>query len=285
MQKLPKWLIKKTPKQHHIRRIQEMLGALPLCTVCQSARCPNIGECFSKNTLTFMIMGDICTRNCKFCAVQTGKPRPLDKNEPQHIADAAQKLGLKYVVITSVTRDDLSDGGAAHFADCIHAVRAKIPEAKIEVLIPDFQGKVDALKTVLDAGPDVLNHNVETIPRLYKDVRPQANFEQSLEVLRNAKALKKNIYTKSGFMVGLGEDFREVIELLNYLKSAGVEIVTIGQYLAPTKAHFPVKEYIKPETFETYKQKAREMGFLQVETGPFVRSSYQAGVTWQSARK
>ena len=284
MSKLPAWLIKKTPKQQNINKIQDLLGEIPLCTVCQSAKCPNIGECFSKNTLTFMIMGNVCTRNCKFCAVSPGTPQPLDPNEPQHIADAAQKLGLKYIVITSVTRDDLEDGGANHFANCIRTVRSQIPEAKIEVLIPDLNGNLDALKIILEAEPDVLNHNVETIPRLYKNVRPQANFEQSLKILRSAKALKKNIYTKSGFMVGLGEEEPEVIELLNYLRQAGVEIVTIGQYLAPSQAHFPVKKYIEPEMFKKYQEAGRKMGFSQIEAGPFVRSSYQAQVTFKKVQ-
>ncbi|MBU0686266.1 MAG: lipoyl synthase [Candidatus Margulisbacteria bacterium] len=284
MSNLPKWLIKKTPKQRNINKIQELLGDTLLCTVCQSALCPNIGECFSKNTLTFMILGNVCSRNCTFCAVSSGRPLTLDRKEPQNIAKAAKKLGLKYVVITSVTRDDLPDGGAGHFSACIAEIRKQLPEAKVEVLIPDLQGNTKDLKTILDAKPDVLNHNVETISRLYRAVRPQADFKRSLKLLKAAKELKKDIYTKSGFMVGLGEEECEVIELLSYLRWAEVDIVTLGQYLPPSKSHLPVREYVNPEIFSQYKAKAEKMGFLQVEAGPFVRSSYQAHFTWQKAR-
>jgi lipoic acid synthetase len=312
MPKLPTWLIKKIPKQQNIKKVRELLGEIPLCTVCQSAKCPNIGECFSRHTLTFMILGDVCTRNCQFCAVKkssspTTHPHnsthnlfltpiphtsysiplspltPPDPQEPQHIADAAKKLGLAYIVITSVTRDDLEGGGAQHFANCIQAVKQQVSAAKVEVLTPDFGGNLAALHIVMAAGPQVFNHNVETVPRLYPAVRPQADFSRSLKILSAAKAFsaknypqKNCVYTKSGFMVGLGESFDEVVALLNCLRQAAVDIVTIGQYLAPSKSHFPVKEYLHPEVFMQYAEKARGMGFLQVAAGPFIRSSYQA---------
>ncbi len=276
---LPSWLIKKTPKQKNIRKITELLGKRNFFTVCESAKCPNIGECFSCQTMTFMILGDKCTRNCKFCAVEK-KLDPcsltLDPSEPFNVAQAAKKLNLKYVVVTSVTRDDLKDGGASQFAKTILEIKQEIPEVKIEVLIPDFQGNTKALETVLKAEPYVLNHNVETIERLYSQVRPEANYEQSLQVLKKSKQINKNIYTKSGFMVGLGEKFEEVIEVLKDLRSVDCDIVTIGQYLSPSKKHFPVAEYIHPDIFKAYEEKAYQLGFKFVASGPFVRSSYRA---------
>ena len=252
------------------------LEAMGLHTVCQSASCPNIGECFSKGTATFMILGDICTRNCGFCGVHSGVPSPADPDEPSRVGDASTRMGLKYVVVTSVTRDDLADGGSGQFAETIRQIRAKIPESKVEVLIPDFGGDWDALRTVLDAEPFVLNHNVETVPRLYPMVRPSANYERSLTLIETAKHAKPYIYTKSGFMVGLGESKEEVIQVLRDLRSRGCDIVTIGQYLRPSKNNLPVVEYIHPALFDEYKAIGDEMGFHYVASGPFVRSSYHA---------
>lgn len=274
MPKLPAWLIKRTPKQENLKKIRNLLNDSNIHTVCESAHCPNLGECYSCNTLTFMILGDICTRSCGFCAVKNGIPKPVDETEAERVSEAAEKLGLKYVVVTSVTRDDLPDGGASQFAKVTEALKKS--GKRVEVLIPDFQGNIDALRVVLEANPDVLNHNVETVPRLYPIVRPQANYQRSLEVLRSAKEQKMGICTKSGFMVGLSEKEAEVIDLLRDLRDAGCDIVTIGQYLAPSPAHLPVQEYLSPETFEHYRKTALEMGFSHAESGPFVRSSYHA---------
>ncbi len=271
---LPSFLIKNTPKLKHIREIRNKLADPSLHTVCESASCPNIGECFSQGTCTFMIMGDICSRNCAFCGVGNGNPLPLDPEEPTKIASAAKKLGLDHIVITSVTRDDLPDGGSLHFAETIMAVKAELPEASVEVLIPDFQGDSRSLQTVLLANPTVLNHNIETIPRLYKQVRPQANYQQSLKVIRNAA--ESGVYTKSGFMVGLGEEKGEIIGILADLRHAGCDFVTIGQYLPPSRRHLPVDRFVAPEEFSEYEEIGRQMGFLKIESGPFVRSSYHA---------
>jgi len=265
---LPKFLIKQVPKQQNIRRVRELLAGLDIYTVCESAKCPNIGECFCHNTLTFMVLGNICTRNCKFCGVQKGQPLPVDPNEPAKIAQAVQRLGLDYIVITSVTRDDLKDGGASHFARVIK----ELNPLKVEVLIPDF---LEHLPIVLAAKPFVLNHNIETVPRLYSQVRPQANYQRSLELLKQSKLLDKTVYTKSGFMVGLGENQEEVLFLLEDLKTAQCDMVTIGQYLAPAKTNFPVQRYVEPEEFENYQRVGAKLG-LKVKAGPFVRSSYQA---------
>lgn len=280
----PEWLKKRIPKSNiNIRRFL----ANDVHTVCESALCPNRGECFQNGTVTFMIMGDVCTRSCTFCSVNKGLPVSLDNTEPEKVASSAKKLNLKHVVITSVTRDDLPDGGAGHFAATIKAVRQELPEATIEVLIPDI---LENLEVILMASPDVLNHNIETIERLYPQVRPQANFKKSLAVLspfrspqattfprfRGARAEKK-IIIKSGFMVGLGETKAEVFELLEILKSTGVDIITIGQYIAPSKQHYPVKEFIAPEVYGEYKKYGEEkLGFRYVFAGPFVRSSYLA---------
>ncbi len=278
---LPQFLIKKVPKQKNIRKIRQLLQDDSLHSVCESAKCPNIGECFSRNTMTFMILGDICTRNCQFCGVENGLPESVDQSEPQRVAKAVNKLGLNYVVVTSVTRDDLTDGGASQFARVIKAIKNINPIAKIEVLIPDFKGSEAALKVVLDAQPYVLNHNIETIPRLYSKIRPQADYQQSLNLLRDAKNVRPvpswyRVYTKSGFMVGLGESRAEIIALLKDLKKAGCDIVTIGQYLPPSKTSAQVKRYVQPEEFEEYKLVAKDLGFLKVFSGPFVRSSYHA---------
>jgi lipoic acid synthetase len=272
---LPQFLVKKVPKQNNIRRIRGIIDDNRVHTVCEAASCPNIGECFSQNTLTFMILGVICTRGCRFCGVAKGTPSPLDPAEPALIAQAAKKLGLSYVVVTSVTRDDLPDGGADQFARVIARLRSELPQARVEVLIPDLQGNQAALETVLAARPQVLNHNVETAPRLYPEIRPQADYQRSLRLLRQAKAKDPGIYTKSGFMVGLGESRDEVFQVVNDLNMAGCDIVTIGQYLAPAKGLAQVVRYVDPEEFEEFKSYGEELG-LKVAAGPFVRSSYHA---------
>lgn len=273
---LPKWLTIRSPKIEVFEDMVKYLKSLGIHTVCQSAGCPNIGECFSKRTATFMILGNICTRNCSFCGVPSGIPSPVDPDEPRRVAQAAAGLGLAYVVVTSVTRDDLNDGGASHFAETIRQIKLAIPNAKVEVLIPDFKGDEAALAKVLEARPIVLNHNVETVPRLYPAVRPQADYKRSLKILETASKLKSSIFTKSGFMVGLGESKAEVIEVLKDLRQVGCDFVTIGQYLRPSKAHLPVVEYVTPARFEEYKAIGESMGFRNVASGPFVRSSYHA---------
>jgi lipoic acid synthetase len=271
---LPKYLVKPTPKLRQIRQLRSLIADDQLNTVCESAKCPNIGECYVRNTLTFMILGNTCTRSCTFCGVNRGRPLPPDPFEPERIAQAVQKLGLKYVVVTSVTRDDLPDGGAGQFAKVIRELR----ELRVEVLIPDFQGEAGPLQAVLDADPYVLNHNVETAPRLYPTVRPQANYQRSLNLLKQAKKLKPSVYTKSGFMVGLGEEKDEVFAVLTDLKVADCDLATIGQYLPPSRQHPSVARYVEPVEFAEYAEFGKKLG-LRVKAGPFVRSSYQAGET------
>ncbi len=272
--KLPPWLkTKNTTGKHHTKQLLRKHG---LSTVCEEARCPNWGHCFSKPTATFMILGDRCTRNCAFCSVTSSRPLPVDPTEPTRVAEAAKEMGLKYVVITSVTRDDLPDGGAEQFALTIKSVRELLPQARIEVLTPDFRGDLSALKRVLDAGPDVFNHNVETVPGLYPVVRPQADYNRSLFVLKKAKELSPRLPTKSGLMVGLGEKFDEVIEVMKDLRDAGCEILTIGQYLQPRKENLPVSEYIHPDVFERYREIGYQLGFSYVASAPLVRSSMNA---------
>ena len=259
--------------------VQTMEGNLEinrLHTICQEACCPNQGECFSKGVATFLIMGKVCTRNCRFCAVDSGTPEPLDAGEPLRLAEEVKRLGLRFVVITSVTRDDLADGGSGHFARVIEVMRRECPDVGIEVLIPDFLGSSPALKTVVDAAPEVLNHNVETVPRLYASVRPQADYRRSIAVLREAKAMNPSLATKSGIMVGLGETREEVLEVMVDLRSASCDVITIGQYLSPSAAHLPVVEYVKPEIFEKYRRDALRLGFRDAASSPFVRSSYMA---------
>ncbi len=272
---LPNHLIKRVPKQKHIRRLRELIRDENIHTVCESAKCPNIGECFSKNTLTFMILGDHCTRGCRFCAVNKGRPLPPDPDEPQRVAATAKKLGLDYVVVTSVTRDDLPDNGAGQFARVITELKQNIPDIKVEVLIPDLQGDWNDLTRILEAGPYVLNHNVETAPRLYPRIRPQADYRRSLRVIEQAKRINKKIYTKSGFMVGLGESRDEIFQVVKDLKNAGCDVVTIGQYLAPSKEQAQAARYVAPKEFEEFKSYGEKLG-LKVAAGPFVRSSYRA---------
>jgi lipoyl synthase len=274
--RLPDWLRVKTGKRHLTQATRELVHDFGLHTVCEGAHCPNIGECYSRKVATFMILGDTCTRNCGFCAVNSGDPAAVDPGEPERVAQASASLGLKYVVITSVTRDDLPDGGAGQFARTIAAVHEAIPGASVEVLTPDFGGDAAALETVLAAVPEVFNHNAETVRRLQTTVRPQANYDLSLGVLREARAIAPGIPTKSGIMVGLGETEAEVQETLADLRAAGCEIVTIGQYLRPSRRHLPVAEYVPPEQFAAYERHGYALGFRHVASGPFVRSSYQA---------
>ena len=257
--------------------MKTMLQSLSLNTVCESARCPNISECFNKGTATFMILGNICTRNCKFCNIKNDLPLPVDHLEPEHVAEAVKRLGLKHVVITSVTRDDLVDYGAGQFADTIVAIKKNLPDTKIEVLIPDFKANRDCIKKVSDKSPDIINHNIETVSRLYSAIRPEADYKRSLEVLLTAKRLSKNnTYTKSGIMVGLGEKKDEVLNIFSDLRNVGCDFLSIGQYLSPSKKHYPVKEYIEPKIFDYYKDKAKKLGFISVASAPYVRSSYLA---------
>jgi lipoic acid synthetase len=272
--RLPDWIRTRCSADRHETKL--ILRKHGITTVCEEARCPNSGECFSKPTATFLILGPHCTRNCGFCSVSSSMPGPPDENEPRNVALASEEIGLKYVVITSVTRDDLPDGGAGHFAKTISEVRKRLPAARIEVLTPDFNGDTGALRVVLGAGPDVFNHNVETVGRLYPHVRPQAVYRRSLSVLKQAKTIAPDILIKSGFMLGLGEDQGEVLELLKDLRLAGCDLVTIGQYLRPTRDNIPVVEYIRPEVFAFLRVKALDMGFTYVASGPLVRSSMNA---------
>lgn len=274
--RIPPWLIPTHRKRPQLLGLGAKLADMGIHTVCQSARCPNLGECFGRGTATFMILGNACTRNCRFCAVEHGDPAPLDPNEPRRVAEAAAMLSLRHVVVTSVTRDDLADGGAAQFAATVSAIRGRLPEAIVEVLTPDLQGDRRALEAALAAGPDVFNHNVETIPRLYPDIRPQADYQRSLQILAWAREMPPGLVTKSGFMLGLGERQDEILGMLRDLRDVGVEALTIGQYLQPTPRHAPVAEYVRPEGFQDYRRAAQAMGFSHVLSGPLVRSSYHA---------
>ncbi len=278
----PRWLKKRLPTGPQYEKVKELIGKDRLHTVCQEAKCPNMWECFSQQTATFLIMGAQCTRNCRFCSVAQGPAGPPDPAEPARVAEAARQMSLSYVVITSVTRDDLADGGAVFFAKTIEAVHRQIPSAKVEVLIPDFQGNAQALQTVLNARPDVLNHNIETVPRLYSIVRPQARYRRSLQLLNRVQKYAPGLPTKSGLMLGLGESSEEIHSTLKDLIDAGCRILTIGQYLQPSKAHLPVRRFIPPTEFEKWKSSALEMGFSEVASGPFVRSSYHARELYQA---
>ncbi len=273
---VPIWIKEGIERRRGIEDVKSILRLHNLYTVCEEAKCPNIGECFRKKTATFMILGNICTRNCRFCAIKTGIPEPLDFEEPKNVAEAAKEFGLDYIVVTSVTRDDLPDGGAYHFALTIKEIKKLIIGSRVEVLIPDFLGNFQSLQTVLYALPDVLNHNVETVPRLYPEVRPLAVYKRSLAVLKNAKEINPEIVTKSGIMVGLGEKEREVKEVINDLVDVNCDILTIGQYLQPSIRHYPVREYVHPDTFKKYEEYAYRVGIKFVVSGPLVRSSYRA---------
>lgn len=274
--KRPAWLRAPSPVGTEYRDLKNLVDGLNLHTVCESAACPNVGECWNRRTATFMILGNVCTRRCGFCNVQKGVPLEVDLDEPRRVAEACAALGLRYAVITSVNRDDRKDGGAALFAATIGAIRERIAGCKVEVLIPDFQGSQEALAMVMDAAPDVLNHNIETVPRLYREVRIGARYERSLELLQLARQMRPEIPTKSGVMLGLGEESSEVLDVLRDLRSHGVEIVTIGQYLRPTPSHLPVLRYVPPAEFAMYREEGLKMGFSHVESGPLVRSSYHA---------
>jgi lipoic acid synthetase len=280
--KKPPWLKKRLPPFEDLMKVKSILDSADLHTVCEEARCPNLGECFSKGTATVLILGRICTRNCGFCAVEHGVSAPPDQEEPERVARAVKKMSLHYVVITSVTRDDLPDGGASHFAKTIHAIRALDRSIKVEVLIPDFKGDLSSLVTVLKESPDVLNHNIETIPRLYQDVRPQADYGRSLHLLKRAKEKATQTLTKSGFMLGLGETMEEILSLLRDLNDIGCDFLTIGQYLQPRPDRLPVVRYIPPEEFEEIKKIGEEMGFKSVASGPFVRSSFHAAQMFEN---
>jgi lipoic acid synthetase len=276
MNKKPEWLRVRRRNDPNVNITEGVIKRLNLNTVCKEANCPNYVECFSKKVATFMILGTNCTRNCRFCNVKHESPQPIDPDEPENIACAAAELGLRYAVITSVTRDDLPDGGAGHFAKVVQAIKTHSPDTAVETLIPDFNGAADALKTVAGTSPDVISHNMETIARLYRDVRPRADYRRSLEVIQNIKLFDPAIWSKTGIMLGLGETAEEVHALFDDLREAGCEFITIGQYLAPSRAHYPVQEYITPEQFGEYGAAAKEKGFVFAASAPLVRSSYHA---------
>jgi lipoyl synthase len=273
----PRWIRAQSQAAPGVQRIKRILREQRLHTVCEEASCPNLGECFAHGTATFMIMGDICTRRCPFCDVAHGRPNPLDADEPRHLAETIQAMGLAYVVITSVDRDDLRDGGAAHFVACIQAVRGMNPQTRIEILVPDFRGRMEtALEIMRAAPPDVFNHNLETVPRLYRKARPGSDYEWSLDLLEAFRAQHPGVPTKSGLMLGIGETRDELLEVLQDLRAHGCEMLTLGQYLQPSRHHLPVERYLDPEEFDELADRAREMGFRQVASGPMVRSSYHA---------
>ncbi|HEY6764781.1 MAG TPA: lipoyl synthase [Candidatus Sulfotelmatobacter sp.] len=272
----PEWLRAKAPVGDNFHNLKKLARGLGLHTVCESAQCPNIGECWNHQTATFMLLGDICTRRCGFCAVPKGRPGPIDWDEPRRVAEAVATLGLKHAVVTSVNRDDDNVGGARVFADTIREIRELTPGCRIEVLIPDFQGMTEALQIVLDAQPDVLNHNTETVPRLYRTVRSGARYERTLGLLENAKKFSPQLVTKSGVMVGLGETSAELVEVFKDLGTRGVDILTVGQYLRPSKDHLPISRFYTPSEFNYLRDEALRFGFRHVESGPMVRSSYHA---------
>jgi lipoyl synthase len=286
--RLPSWLRKGQTHFESVQKLKTELRRLRLHTVCESARCPNVHECFHRGAATFMILGNLCTRGCGFCSVPKGSAAKhaftLDENEPLHVAEMAAMMNLRYVVITSVNRDDLDDGGSRHFARTVREVRKALPLSRVEVLTPDFEGNLDAVAEVLEAGPDVFNHNMETVRRLYRRVRPQARYERSLRVLEFAKSQAPSVLTKSGLMVGLGETPSEVHELLSDVRLSGTDVVTIGQYLQPTRRNLRVSEYVTPEQFESYRRFGLSIGFKMVFSGPFVRSSYMADLVNEQAR-
>ena len=273
----PDWIRARAPSGRGVGRIKDILRTRGLSSVCEEALCPNLGECFSHGTATFMIMGDICTRRCPFCDVAHGRPRPLDPEEPLQLAEAVREMELKYVVITSVDRDDLRDGGGAHFAACVRELRQLNPRTQLEILVPDFRGRVDtALEALSEAPPDVSNHKLETVPGLYRQARPGAEYQGSLELLQRFKARFPGLPTKSGLMLGLGEADEEVAKVMADLRRHGCDMLTLGQYLQPSRDHLPVARYVKPETFEDFRSRAEQMGFSNVASGPMVRSSYHA---------
>lgn len=272
----PEWIRVRLPSGNGYRQVKKLMRRHGLHTVCEEAMCPNLGECWSQGTATFLLLGDTCTRSCGFCAIKTGRPPTLDEDEPRRVAESALALNLSHCVLTSVDRDELPDGGAHIFANTIREIRQRLPGCTIETLIPDFKGDRAALQLVMEAKPEILNHNVETVPRLYRTVRPQANYQQSLRVLSMARELDPAALTKCGLMVGLGETTEEVLAVMDDLREHGVNILTIGQYLRPSPLHLPVKRYVHPDEFQAYKEKGLKMGFSWVESAPLVRSSYHA---------
>ncbi len=282
----PQWIRAKSPATPEVARLKTILRENRLHTVCEEAACPNLGECFGKGTATFMIMGDICTRRCTFCDVAHGRPDSLDAEEPMNLARTVAQMGLRYVVVTSVDRDDLRDGGAGHFVDCIREIRKLTPDTKIEILVPDFRGRMDvALKLMSDAPPDVFNHNLETIPRLYKQVRPGSDYQWSLDLLRKFKAAHPDIPTKSGVMVGIGETMDEVLEVMRDLRAHDCDMLTIGQYLQPSKFHLRLERFVHPDEFKMLEVEGYKMGFSHVASGPMVRSSYHADLMAEEVLK
>ena len=274
----PDWLKVRLPNTAGFKRVKQVLAAYNLHSVCQEARCPNITECFHSGTATFLILGDICTRNCRYCNIRSGIPRGIDEEEPERLAGAVRELDLQYIVITSVTRDDLSDGGAGIFARCVNLLHCENPNCKVEVLIPDLRGKREALDLIIDAQPDVINHNMEVVRPLFTKIRPQGDYDISLEILRRIHEHEGNIASKSGFMIGLGEKWEDILKLINDLADVNCERLTIGQYQQPTRNHWPVRKYYHPDEFAELKQIAYQMGFTSVESGPLVRSSYHAAL-------
>ncbi len=281
----PEWIKVRAPGGETYTQLRHLMRSKELHTVCEEAMCPNIGECWGKGTATFLILGNICTRSCGFCDIKTGRPGPIDWQEPMRVAESVRAMNLQHVVITSVNRDERKDGGAPIFAMVIRRIREVHPGCSIEVLIPDFKGDPDALKIVMDARPEILNHNVETVPRLFRKVQPQDHYEWAMTTLENAKKMDPLVLTKSGIMVGLGETFDEVVEVMQDLAGRGVDILTIGQYLQPSKQHLPIERYYTPEEFEEFKRIGLEMGFKWVESGPLVRSSYKAAAQVRALSK
>jgi lipoic acid synthetase len=278
----PAWLKVKAPGGETFVEVRRMLHELRLHTVCEEARCPNVGECWDHRAATFMILGDVCTRNCAYCAVAHGTPQPLDRDEPRRLAEAVAKMGMRHIVVTSVDRDDLPDGGAGMFAAVVAETRARTPGTTVELLIPDFKGSEAALRIVVEAGPDILNHNLETVSRLYRIARPGGRYQRALELLRRARLMDPELTTKSGLMVGLGEDWDELLTAIRDLRSAGTDILTIGQYLRPSRSHMPVARYYTPDEFYELRRFSEDLGFGHVESGPLVRSSYHA---WEQAQR
>ena len=281
--RLPPWFKQRLADPGVMSSMHGLLDGLKLHTICQSALCPNIGKCFTAGTATFLILGDVCTRRCTFCAVKKGLPGPVDETEPEHLLEAVQKLGLSYVVITSVTRDDLPDGGASQFARTVSRLRENAADIMVEVLVPDFRGSEEAIRMVVESGPQVFNHNVETVPRLYPEVRTGADYARSLELLYLVKKLDPKIATKSGLMLGLGESAEEVVEVMRDLREANCDLLTIGQYLQPSAKHHPVIRFVPPEEFAEYETIGREVGFAEVASSPLVRSSYRAAELFDKA--
>ncbi|MEM8529676.1 MAG: lipoyl synthase [Chloroflexota bacterium] len=275
-QRRPEWLKVRAPSGENYEDVLRLIRSKRLHTVCEEAHCPNIGECWNHRTATFLLLGEICTRGCRYCAIGKGKPEPLDENEPERIAETVEHLKLKHVVLTAVNRDDQPDGGAHIFAESIHKIRERLPECKVEVLIPDFEGNWEALQMVMDERPDVMNHNIETVPRLFPRFRPKAGYQQSLELLARARKMVPDSITKSGLMVGAGETNDEVLAVMDDLRAADVDVITIGQYLAPSLSHWPIDRYVTPTEFVMFKEEGLQRGFRHVESGPLVRSSYHA---------